>query len=399
MYRRLIIYYFIRGHQTIHMKLYYLATLVLLLFACNKPPQIEFSIKATGIKNGVVLFTQAGETVINEGFENGAFNIKRQLAAPGYYNLSIIDNDKAITTKIAYDVYLENGNYLLETSSDQLQNYPKITTTSKIQQELSVYYKLADEMAKAEDDKINLLTIKRQSREARSMSKKDHSRLIKESQKALVKRRELDPVILKKFSDQYPNNLIGAHIMAKQDYQLNPMVYNEIFKKFTEEVKTSEEGLKINARLSLLLKLQPGAEAPDITGNTIDGKPFNKASVKNLVTLVEFWRSDSKLSSLHHEKMVKGIIQTNGDKQKFGLVSVSLDTNKDAWLNAVKNDHLSWPQVSDVKGDDSPNVKNWGIAALPAFYLVDKNWHMIKANVEFVEIDTEVHEYLQKHPN
>ena len=138
-------------------------------------------------------------------------------------------------------------------------------------------------------------------------------------------------------------------------------------------------------------------EAPDIAGHTPDGKPFDKKSIDNKVTLIEFWRSDSKLSRLNHQKMVRGIILTESDRKDFGMISVSIDTDNNSWINAVKEDHTSWPQVSDLKGDSSPNVNNWSITTLPTYFLVDKQWHIIKPNVAFTDIDTEVHEYLAKH--
>jgi len=34
----------------------------------------------------------------------------------------------------------------------------------------------------------------------------------------------------------------------------------------------------------------------------------------------------------------------------FDILSVSLDGNSEAWQKAVKADHLTWTQVSDLQG-------------------------------------------------
>jgi hypothetical protein len=83
-------------------------------------------------------------------------------------------------------------------------------------------------------------------------------------------------------------------------------------------------------------------------------------------------------------------------KNKLGIVSVSLDTRQDWWTDAVKQDNLTWPQVCDLKGDDSPNATNWSISTIPTYYLLDGNWKIVVPNIPINRLNFEVNDYINK---
>jgi hypothetical protein len=380
------------------MKFLYLACIAILLSACNKTPQLELTVKADGIDNGVVIFRQASEDVLTQSIKKGEMSVTRQLAAPGYYNMTIMNNDNAIKSKISFDVYLENGTYTFQTDAAHPADYPKVTTTSATQNQLSDYYQLSYQKAGALDRRIDSAKTFLGSDQAAALPAKQRSEMYADTRVLQKQRRDLDLAILTAYIQKHPDNKIGAHIMAQQAFWENPKEYNSIFQKFSAEEKGSDDGLKISNRLNALIGTMADALAPDIIGNTPEGKPFNKMAVKNRITLVEFWRSQNNVSIIDHQKMVNGLILTPADRKKFGIVSVSLDASAEPWKKEIKQDQLAWLQVSDLKGDASPNTRNWNITKLPTYFLVDSNWKIIKADVPLFEVDTEVHEYLRKNP-
>jgi hypothetical protein len=378
------------------MKLLYTASFILLLSACKQAPKLDLIIKADGVTNGVAILKQANEQTFNEPLKNGELTKSTQLQAPGYYSLSVIDNDKPITSKIAYDIYLENGSYTIQTNPAKPANYPAITTTSATQKELSEYYELLNRSAGALDHQIDSLTRFLQSNAAAALSKQKRADLYTSTRELQKQRRALDLTVLKEYTEKNPASKIGAHIMYQVYYPEYAEAYGEIFKKLPDDIKTSDDGLKISNKLGALLSQVSGGTAPDIAGTAPDGKPFNKQAINKKITLVEFWKPSNETSLLYHQQLVKGIILTPADRKNFGVVTVSIDEKNDTWLKAIKNDNMPWQQLGDSKGDQSPNVAKWEIKTVPMYCLVDKNWKMIKSNIPFGEIDTEVHEYLKK---
>ncbi|RFZ81401.1 hypothetical protein DYU05_19155 [Mucilaginibacter terrenus] len=379
------------------MKLHSAAALILLLLACNKPSGLKLTVKAPEIANGIVIIKQNGQEVINEPFKNGQLNLAPQLQSPGYYTLTLFNTDKAIKNNMSYDIYLDNSEYNIEVNTANPDTYPKIETASATQRELSEYYAGEYKATSRIVEQIDSAKRRLATNEVSRLSKSERNKLYESARALQKKQRELQLDVLKQYVDKHPKTAIGAHIMANQYFVEDPAAYYAIFQKLSDSIKNSDDGLNISNKLMPLVNMIAGAEAPQITGNTPDGKPFNKKQVGNKVILVEFWEPDNDMSQLTHERIVPGIILTPADRKYFSVVSVSVGDDAAAWKKAIKGNHVAWVQVSDNKGDASPNVSSWGIKKLPAFFLLDKNWKILKPNIAFEEVDTEVHEYLKTH--
>jgi len=377
------------------MRYYPLLSIALLLSACNAP-KADLTFKAPGIKSGTIQLRRGNDILLTKEIKDGSAAINKPIDTPGYYNVTVIDDAKTLSAKNNFEVYLENGSYTIE-SKEGSKAYPVVLSGSKTQQQLSDYYKVADEMAGSLDHTIDSLLNYLDSREVRSLGKKERSALIVKTRGYQIERRKIEPGILEAYLKKYPGNAVAPHIMAQQYVDEYPAEYNALLNKLSAEAKNTPDGQTVTDKLSLLVKLLPGSVAPDITGVTLAGKPFDKRSVKAKVILVEFWVSKSELSQQNHAKMLNSLILGDNDRKQFAMVSVSTDTDEKVWKSAVQKSNLNWPQVADLKGDSSPNVANWKIKAVPSYFLVDGSWHILKANIDIIDVDQEVHDYLKTH--
>ena len=378
------------------MKHHYLIAAVLLITACNQTPKVELTVNVAGANSGTVIIKQNNQELLSQPLKDGKTSISQAFEAPGYFNIMVVDDGKPLRAKNTFEVYLENGSYTVDFNADSKEPYPAIKTTSQTQQQLADYYKTENEIAGALDHTIDSLLTYLDTREAKALSRKAHTALTDKTRGYQIKRRKLEPEVLTAYIAKHPDNVVAAHIMAQQYLEEYPVEYNAVLKTLTEKAKSTDDGQKVTNKLSILTKLLPGSDAPDIAGVTPDGKAFDKRSIKAKVILVEFWKSTSQLSEMNHSKMLNGLILSDSDKKSFGMVSVSTDASKQVWERAVKLSRLSWPQVADFKGDNSPNVANWQIKAVPAYFLVDGQWHVLKTNIDLVDVDQFVHDYLAK---
>lgn len=116
-------------------------------------------------------------------------------------------------------------------------------------------------------------------------------------------------------------------------------------------------------------------EAPDFTLNDTDGHPVSLSSFKGSYVLVDFWASwcppcrqeNPDIVRTYHKYHSKG----------FSILSVSLDDEKDKWIEAIEKDGLDWPQVSDLKGWQSHVVDLYGLRGIPMNFLLDKEGRII----------------------
>jgi alkyl hydroperoxide reductase subunit AhpC len=70
--------------------------------------------------------------------------------------------------------------------------------------------------------------------------------------------------------------------------------------------------------------------------------------------------------------------------QKFTVVSISLDNQsaRAAWLKAVQDDGLTWPQVSDLRGFNTEVAQQYAISFIPQNYLLDPQGRIVAKNLK-----------------
>lgn len=369
---------------------------VLVLFSGCIKNQVEFEGKAPGIDNGVfIVKTDYDSTVYGENIKNGNLSLnKHQLKYPGYYFMSITNNDSS-NTPPKFEVYLEPGKYSIETEVGKLYKYPKVISPSKIEDELSAYYRLADELtdsllnqSKKLDGDIKI--------KGKSLSAEAYNNLLSNLTATNNKLTHIDLIAISQYVKKYPNSVSAAHLMAKLNIEYDPLSYYNLYKTLSPATQNSEEGKDLGSKLNRLVKLTPGATAPDIYGKTPGGQAFNRAEIKAKVILVEFWRADNEISRQNHTTIADILAGING-AGKFEVISVSIDTKMDWWTSAIKEDHINWPQVCDLKGDDSPNAANWSITKVPTYYLLTGQWKVIDRDIDINQLNFEVTDYLKHH--
>ena len=103
------------------------------------------------------------------------------------------------------------------------------------------------------------------------------------------------------------------------------------------------------------------------------------SSLKGKYVLVDFWASWCGPCRRENPNVVK-IYDEYKDKG-FDIFGVSYDTKKDNWRNAIKDDGLTWNQVSDLKGWENATSDVYGIKAIPSNMLLDKDGKVIAKNI------------------
>jgi hypothetical protein len=370
--------------------------LVLLITGCNKQAHIEFTGTATGIKTGVFIVKTPGDsTIFGDNIKDGKFSIpKKILNHPGYYTLNVTDADNK-DEHSPYEVYLEDGKYTIEAEAGKLYKYPKITSPSKIQEQLSAFYSLADNMSVEAMKQVTQINKELKEKYA-SLSPDAYNNLLNTLQQNEAKIRDVDVIAFKQFLKQYPQSDISAHILSKLNYEGDPVNYYTIFKTLTQAAQNSEEGQEIGNKLSRMINLVAGKRAPAIAGKMPDGKSFDAKSINKKMIVVDFWRASNELSRKNHDQ-IKSLLAQEQVQRNVAFISVSLDSKADWWSTALKDDKLTWTQVADLKGDDSPNAANWNITEIPTYYLLDGQWDIVVPNIGIKNIDFEISNYLKKH--
>lgn len=148
--------------------------------------------------------------------------------------------------------------------------------------------------------------------------------------------------------------------------------------------------LLVIAGFAYLKKLNEGPKigemAPEIVLKNTDGKVVKLSDYKGKMVLIDFWASWCAQCRKESPRLVKTYAKFKNAEfsdgaQGFEIVSVSLDKDRQEWLDAIKNDGYSWVNVSDLKYWDSDPAKLYEVSSIPTNYLVDSKGKIIEKNL------------------
>lgn len=139
------------------------------------------------------------------------------------------------------------------------------------------------------------------------------------------------------------------------------------------------------------VQLKVGDKAPDISIVDPQGNVISLHSLKGKVVMIDFWASWCHPCRMANIEIVPLYHKFNS--HGFEIFSVSLDTKKELWIGAIKNDKLTWNQHgSDLKGWESPIAKTYGIEGLPATFLIDENGIIIDKDFDEYDLEMKLHQ-------
>ncbi len=136
-------------------------------------------------------------------------------------------------------------------------------------------------------------------------------------------------------------------------------------------------------KLELAKKLAIGAVTPPIKAEDIYGKSFDLMKVTAPKTVLVFWASWCPHCTETLPKL-KQIYEAGSGK--FEVVAVSVDEDVNDAKNAIENYGFNWINIAEGMGWDGKIPLEYGIAATPTFFVLDKDKKIISKPRDMKEL-------------
>jgi len=319
-------------------------------------------------------------TVISE---KGDFEFSNYTPKIGFYRIKLSDRNFAMLVLDSSDKVTVTGNIT------DLGNTYK--TEGSPETKLFVEY---NDLSKSRDLKLDSLNKAFQ--------------LMMEANKADTKRMDS---LSKIFEAPYNNIVDASNKLMTDKIKQNAGMYASIMAiqalepdKYADVYQTLDAGLSkkypndVNIKMfhDMVAKMQAnaiGQTAPDINLPSPDGKEIALSSLKGKVVLIDFWASWCGPCRKEMPNVVKAYARYK-DKG-FEIYGVSLDQEKDRWVEAIAKDGITWPQVSDLKYWSSAAAKVYNVTGIPYTILLDKEGKIIAKNLRGEALEQKIAEVLQ----
>lgn len=165
------------------------------------------------------------------------------------------------------------------------------------------------------------------------------------------------------------------------------LVLKNMKKSFDAQAARQAEMEKTEAANSWVGKLAPEFSMPDA-----NGKNISLASFRGKYVLVDFWASWCGPCRNENPNVVKAYQQFKN--KNFTILGVSLDKEKESWLQAIRDDQLHWTQISDLKYWNSKAVDLFKFEGIPFNVLVDPQGKIVAQQLRGDGLENKLKELL-----
>ena len=138
-----------------------------------------------------------------------------------------------------------------------------------------------------------------------------------------------------------------------------------------------------NSKLKEFIQ-EHGANSPDISLPDANGKEISLSSLSGKIVLIQFWSAKDRGSRIQNQALTE--LYSKYKSGNFEIYQVSIDTERNLWLDAIEQDGLKWINVGDMKGSVTA-LHNFNIQKIPSNYVLDKEGNIVARDIQGPELD------------
>ncbi|UUV20804.1 TlpA disulfide reductase family protein [Paenimyroides aestuarii] len=171
--------------------------------------------------------------------------------------------------------------------------------------------------------------------------------------------------------------------------------WERFYSNLNENERKTEKAIKLALFLREYESVKIGAKVAPFslndTNNTLQSLYEN---LGEKYTLIDFWSSWCMPCREENPNLVK--IYKQYHTLGLNIIGISLDTQKDKWIQAIEKDQLTWLQLSNLRGWNEPLLKNFKVTAIPKTILLNKKGEIIAKDLRGLELEKKLETLFEK---
>ncbi len=361
-------------------KLVILAALVA-VFACSRKQEgYEIKVNLDGAE-GSLLLEQRGETgwipVDTAEITDGTAVFEGEVSYPEEFYLSVVgQRPKTI-------IFVENAEMEVEGKADSLENVT--VTGSETHDE---YTSVNNRIQQIGEEYMELY---QQARQAASAGDTAKAQQLMEQVEEMYNSTN---TIQQEFVRENPGSYVAPYFLSRIQHGMETETLDELLSSLNPELDSIPAVVALKDRVEKLKTVAVGQTAPDFVMNDPGGNPirFSDVYAQNEYTLLDFWAAWCGPCRAENPNIVD--VYNDYKDEGFGVFGVSLDRDREAWLNAIEDDRLTWTHVSDLSYWNNAAAKMYVVNSIPSSVIVDRNGVIVAKNKRDQELRETVEELL-----
>lgn len=325
--------------------------------------------------------------------EKGYYTFEGKIAEPGYYRimsgqkfwLLFLDNKKVTFNANANDPKLQEVSVEGYERGQKFQEAIGFVASqqSKVQEVSNKFQQLQSSGASQEQ----LMQVQMEFQGLDQEIKKNLRAYIEEVEDPLISLYLLSSFNLQ---DDSERDFVKSKMQA-----ISAAAPNSVYvKEYTDKIVQMENAIaEQKATEAASQRVDIGVEAPEIIQKNPNGKDLRLSDLRGQVVLVDFWASWCKPCRIENPNLVKAYNKYKN--QGFTIFSVSLDKDRNAWLQAIEQDNLSWNyHTSDLKFWQNAAAQLYGVNSIPAAFLIDREGKIVGKNLRGEALEAKIKEVI-----
>lgn len=191
------------------------------------------------------------------------------------------------------------------------------------------------------------------------------------------------------------NNVTGTFVFLQNSFLFTPEEQGEIIDHADSYFKKNPMVKGLSNILTAMKKVAVGMPYINLKMENPEGQPVSLSDYlnKGKYVLVDFWASWCAPCRKQMPELVR--LYNEYKNKNFEIVGVSFDTNRQNWINGLKEMDMTWPQMSDLKGWESQAVMLYGIQGIPHTILLSPDGKIVAKDLKGENLTNKLNDVLK----